>query len=356
MLTSPSPLDLSFPEISAATLRVGIIGLGKIGRIHLSNLNRIEGVEIVAVAEPNEANRRGIDQKIQLCKSWSELVMDKTIDAVIITLPHSLHAECAEFALRHDKHVFLEKPLATTFEDALQLVKTSQDTGKTLMVNMTHRFYPPMQIARRMIQEGALGDLITVHDHYMEVIDRADFPAWFFDPSLAGGGVTMTDSIHLLDRVSWLIDEPLSLQGQVTRTLDAKSEVEDCSELICQSASGVPATVGSFFCFDSVKTWADRLTIFGGKGTLVVHAWSHLEWTPHGAPTQRIEGYPLGLTMGERAAIGHRAAMDEFLSSVRENRSPESAAHLVLNAQEIVQEFYDRQAPIVGTPKDHYTI
>lgn len=344
MLTIPEqpPARLSGTKNSQATavFRFALIGLGKIGRVHLDNIAELEHAKVVAIAEPNKANLKGLDESIRLFDSWSEILSDPEIDGVIITLPHSMHAECAMLALENGKHVFLEKPLATTLEDAQRLMKCAQEMGLTLMVNMTHRFYPPLRIARRMLQEGVVGDVISVHDHYMEVIDRADFPAWFFDPKIAGGGVTMTDSIHLVDRVSWLIGEPLQLKGQVSRTLDPGSKIEDCSELICQSPSGMPVTVGSFFSFDGAKTWNDRLTLFGTKGTLVVHAWSHLEWTPHAEKTQRIEGYPPGLSHLERAGIGHRAAMEEFLAAVDEKRISEAEASCVMNAHEIIHDFY----------------
>jgi len=283
----------------------------------------------------------GLAGSVRRCRDWREITTASDIDAVLITLPHSQHRDCAEHALRHGKHVFLEKPLATTLADALSLVNTAREEELILMVNMTHRFYPPLREARRLLQEGCLGDVISVRDHYMEVIDRSDFPEWFFDPVAAGGGVTMTDSIHLLDRVSWLLAEPLTLVGQVTRKIDVSSEVEDCSEILCRSASGIPVAIGSFFCFNSTKTWQDNLTIFGTKGSLSIHAWSHVDWTPHGQPVQRIEGYLPNVLLADRAAIGHRAALQEFLTSIRENRQPEAAGAAVLDAQQIVQQFYD---------------
>lgn len=325
-------------------LRLGLIGLGQIGRVHLANLSDLQEARVVSVAEPAPLGEPSLEASIQHCRGWEDVVADRTLDAVLITLPHALHAECAKKALAAGLHVFLEKPLATTWEDARQVVEAARVADRTLMVNMTHRFYPPIRMARRMVQEGELGEVIAVHDHYMEVIDRSAFPAWFFDPELSGGGVTMTDSIHLLDRVSWVLGEPLRLAGQVARRLDPGSKAEDCSELLCASASGIPVTVGSFFCFGGERSWADRLTLFGSRGTLVAQAWSHLEWTPHGKPMQRIEAYPDGLAHEERSLLGHRAALREFLDAIQSGREPEASGRQVLNAQEIVQCFHDRLA------------
>jgi len=341
--SAPKLEESAIYPVRSETLRVGIIGLGKIGKVHLSNLKHLAQVEIASICELSPL--QGLSDEIRFCTDWRDITEADDIDAVIITLPHSSHAECAMHALTHGKHVFLEKPLATTYVDAQELVIASRELDRTLMVNMTHRFYPPVRQAKQMLREGLLGDVVSVRDHYMEVIDRADFPNWFFDPILAGGGVTMTDSIHLFDRVSWLLEEPLQIVGQASRIMDKDSQVEDCSEILCTSASGVPVVVGSFFCFNSERTWADNLTVYGTKGTLIIHAWSHLEWTPHGEPTQRIESYDSGLSSADRAAIGHRAAMEEFVSSIRENRSPECDGSSVLNVQEIVHNFYSADSP-----------
>lgn len=332
------------PELSPRILTIGIVGLGIIGKVHLANSRDFGLGKIVALADPQLSAVADSFDGLPVYEDWRELVAAADIDAVIICLPHFLHADCAEAAMKAGKHVFLEKPLATSLADAKRLVACAEEYGRVLMVNMTHRYYPPIRKARELIRSGAIGDIISVRDHYMEVIDRREFPAWFFDPKAAGGGVAMTDSIHLLDRVSWLIDEPLELIGQSSRSLDPASAVEDSVELLCQTASGVSVTVGSFFCFNSRKTWADQLTIFGTAGTLSIHAWSHVEWTPHGGSPHRFDGYDEGLPLRERGAVGHRAALNDFIEAIEKKRPSESDAATLINVQEILQSFYDAKA------------
>lgn len=327
---------------SRGVLAMGIIGFGNIGRIHLDNLKASSEAKVVAIADQRVDGLGALGSGIQIYTDWRELIESPAVDAVIICLPHYLHAECAELALQHGKHVFLEKPLATSLQDAQRLAECAKSHGCLLMVNMTHRFYPPVRKARELIRAGAIGDVVSVRDHYMEVIDRSDFPAWFFDPIAAGGGVAMTDAIHLLDRVTWLLGEDLELIGQTSRRLDPDSIVEDAVEILCRSKSGISVVIGSFFCFDSQKTWSDQLTIFGTKGSLSVHAWDDLEFTPYGQPTQHFSGYDASIPQNKRAAVGHKLALEEFLTAVREGRSPEAEANTVMNAQKVVQDFYDK--------------
>ncbi len=314
-------------------MRFAIIGLGKIGRIHQRHAEAHPQACVTAVADERPVPAPGLF----VSDDWRAVIARDDVDAVAICLPHALHAECAEAALRAGKHVFLEKPLATTLADARRLVAAARETGRTLMVNMTHRFYPPLRRARELLAQGAIGEVISVRDYYMEIIDRADFPGWFFDPVQAGGGVVMTDSIHLLDRVAWLLGEPLAFVGGSARRLIPESSVEDCAEILCASRSGVPVTVGSFF-YTGPKSWADGLTLFGTQGVMRVHAWSHIEWETYGGPTQREEGYTV--PQAERPAVGLRAALEEFIAAIHEGRSPEAEGASVLNSQEMVEAFY----------------
>ncbi len=317
-------------------LRIGLIGFGKIGRVHYRHLCSLPEAQVAVVADPAGV---GEAENVPVVADWREVVERRDLDAVVISLPHALHHESAQAALHHGKHVFLEKPLATTLADARHLVECADAAGKVLMVNMTHRFCPPLRRAYEAIRQGAIGEVISVRDYYMEIIDRREFPGWFFDPVMAGGGVVMTDSIHLIDRVAWLLGEPLHFVGGAGRRLEPETAVEDCGEILCGSASGIPVTIGSFF-FSGPKSWEDGLTLFGTKGVMKVRAWSHVEWSAYGGAVQREDGYPASLPEGERPLVGHRAAIGEFVSALREGRTPQADGRTALNAQEIVGEFY----------------
>lgn len=322
------------------SLRVAVIGFGKTGRVHFEHLQALHGGQVVAVVDsrlpPLPERKPGVTYE----EGWHRVVRDPGVDAVVICLPHLYHAPCAEEAIRQGKHVFLEKPIATTYPEASKLVNLAREYGVICMVNMTHRFYPPIQQARQWIREGKIGSVISVRDYYMEILDRSEFPGWFFDPVLAGGGVVITDSIHLIDRVEWLLGERLRFVAGTERRMEPDTGVEDCAEILCNTVSGIPVTIGSFF-FKGPKAWEDGLTVFGTLGVLRVQAWSHAEYQRYGElEVCRFEGYPAEAPQGERSAFGHRNAIHEFVKAIEEKREPESSARSALNAQEIVEHFY----------------
>lgn len=319
-------------------LRIGLIGFGKIGRIHYQHLLEMSDAAVTIVAD-SCLNQTGVAPTVPNVSDWREVMNRDDVDAVIISLPHHLHRETAVTALERGKHVFLEKPLATTLADAEAVVAAAEKYKRTLMVNMTHRFYPPVRRAYELLRQGVIGEVISVRDYYMEIIDRQTFPAWFFDPVMAGGGVAMTDSIHLVDRIAWLLGEPLRFFAGASRRLEPESAVEDCAEILCASASGIPATIGSFF-FSGPKSWADGLSLFGTKGVMTIKAWSHIEWNRYGGETHREEGYPPAMPESERPLVGLKAALREFLDAIVDQRVPEADGQTVLNAQQIVEAFY----------------
>lgn len=322
------------------TIRVAVIGFGKTGRVHFEHLQAFHQTRVVAVVDSRLPSPEERVPGIRYEQDWHAVVQDPEVDAVVICLPHLYHAPCAEEAIRQRKHVFLEKPIATTYADARKLVRLGEEYQISFMVNMTHRFYPPVQQARKWIQEGRIGSVISVRDYYMEILNRSEFPGWFFDPALAGGGVVMTDSIHLIDRVEWLLGEPLGFVAGTERHMEPDTGVEDCAEILCNTVSGIPVTIGSFF-FSGPKCWEDGLTIFGTEGVMRVQAWSHTEYQRYGDPQiYRYEGYEMGMSQAAKSALGHRQSIQEFVSSITEKRVPESSGAAVINAQEVVEHFY----------------
>ena len=123
-------------------LKVGVIGAGHLGKFHLNNWAVIEGVQLVGFSDKDETNARQVQEKYQL-KSYidPEQLMDDC-DAVDIVAPTTAHFELCQAAIRKGKHVFVEKPLAHTMEEARQLVKLAKEANIKFQVGHVERFNP----------------------------------------------------------------------------------------------------------------------------------------------------------------------------------------------------------------------
>ena len=189
-------------------LKVGVVGLGHMGRLHLMNCLHIEGIKVTAAADQskvalNKAKSIGVKN---LYTDYHDLFNDSSsIDVAVISLPNFLHLESVELALEADLDVFVEKPMASTVEECCKIVKLVEKSGRKLMIGHCMRFVDAIEKMKDTADKGRIGDLEVVT---IEQILNGPFahgavptpvPEWWFDPKKSGGGVLLDLGYHLID-------------------------------------------------------------------------------------------------------------------------------------------------------------
>jgi myo-inositol 2-dehydrogenase/D-chiro-inositol 1-dehydrogenase len=218
-------------------LRIGIVGLGRLGKRHAENLAlRVPGAVLVAAASPVAAERTWAEQNLpSISNSLTTyddlpgLLRHPGLDAVWLVTPTSLHAGQTVLALEAGKHVFCEKPLALETRDCDAVIEAARSRpGQVAMVGFMRRFDPAYAEARRQLREGALGELFHIHCASHDPIDPHGFFVKFAPTS---GGIFLDCCIHDLDLVRWMLDGARPLQVSAAGTRRMYPALEACGDI-----------------------------------------------------------------------------------------------------------------------------
>lgn len=200
-------------------LKLAIVGLGAIGLEHLAIYRSMPNVQITAIVDSNQSIAQKIAGELQSksFESVSQLLSsDTAFDAVSLCTPDHLHVDDTFQLIDNGKHVLVEKPIATTFDDAVRLAKASDSSSVVVMPGHTLRFEPRYHGAHRLVADGTIGEVLYGYvrrDNHMAVAERANgrvSVAWFL-------------GIHDIDAVMWVT-------GQAVKEVQAmQSEARDAS-------------------------------------------------------------------------------------------------------------------------------
>ena len=185
------------------TVRVGLVGLGRIGRCHAANLaGRIPGARLVRVvdaaedvARENAARLGGVEWSTR----YEDLLVDPEVDAVVVASPTPRQAEMAVVAAAAGKHVFCEKPISLELERTRQVVETVRAAGVKLQVGFHRRFNPDYRAAKERISEGHLGEV------YLFRTTLRDMHSPGFTYIKGSGGFFADVTVHDFDAARWLV-------------------------------------------------------------------------------------------------------------------------------------------------------
>jgi predicted dehydrogenase len=179
--------------------KVGIIGYGGFGQFLHYWWDKLENVEVVAIADPHTL--LDSSENFKVYRYWKDLVDDPQIDIVSVVTPPSFHAEMACAAMKANKHVLLEKPVATTDEDGQQILNTQKETGMVITVDHMIRYNPIIQSLKQIGQSGAFGKLrhAVVNNYAQDAALPADH--WFWNEELSGG-IFVEHGVHFFDIIN----------------------------------------------------------------------------------------------------------------------------------------------------------
>ncbi len=308
-----------------------IVGLGSIGRRHLRHLLALGQREVVLV----RSGRATLTDDDWLADFPVETDLDAALrrhrpEAVIVATPTALHLDAALPAARAGCAILLEKPISHSLDGLDELAAAAAQSGARILVGFQFRYHPSLVRARALLEEGALGQVLTVHAHWGEYLPQwhpwEDYRQSYAARADLGGGVIRTLT-HPLDYLRYLLGEVEALWSFAAHLSPLELDVEDVAEIGLRFASGA---VGGVHLNYVQRPPRHTLEIVGTRGTLrwdnadgALHLWTASQ--PFGAysadpPPLREEVFPLppGFTRDDL----FRAQMEHFLQVVRGQAEP----------------------------------
>ena len=311
-----------------ATLRVGLLGCGAIGRLHLEIWRETAGASITAVCDGDfeRARAHALAMGAEPFADLAELLSSSLVDAVDICTPSGQHAQQGIRCARAGVHVLCEKPLALRLDEADALIDACDQAGVTLASVFQRRALPALQSVATDLRAGRLGDLLLCSAHVKWWRDQAYYDSadwrgtWLLD-----GGVLANQAIHAIDHLCWLAGPIVAVDFAAARTALHRMEAEDLAVAVVRFASGAIGTIEATTC--SSPPLCTRVEVVGTRGAV---AFDDARVTAYGADGEDLlQGLPPhAAPIGGRSdpmAIsleGHRAIIGDFVAAVREGRTP----------------------------------
>ena len=273
-------------------VRIALVGVGWWGRKILDVLQAApEEIRVVRAVEPNVESVSAVcaEKDIPLSADYADALRDRSVDAVVLATPHSLHEAQIEAAVAAGKHVFCEKPLALTKAGAVKAVALCRDAGLVLGMGHERRWEPPIAGLLAKADAGVLGRVHQIeanfsHNKFLS-LDRNN---WRLKPDQApAGGMTAT-GIHLLDLSVRLLGPAESVLCHCEQLSSDLPQGDTVAAYVKFRGGGT-----SYVSASLANPFMSRFTVYGAKGWIDIRDRAHVESPAGWIVTSAMEGGPI---------------------------------------------------------------
>jgi len=221
-------------------IRLGIIGLGYIGKVHAEALRKIEDCDLVAVCDADEKNKSAAEAlETGYYRDYQEMIQKEKLDGAVLALPNNLHASVGIECIKKGLHLLIEKPITTDLAEADLLIEEAGKNGIQILVGHHRRFSPLVEMTRKVIAEGGIGKLIGVSMFFALLKPPEYFQSW---KAIEGGGPILMNLIHDIDNLRYICGDVTRVYAEVGHK-GRGLKVEDSASIVLRMENGALANV-----------------------------------------------------------------------------------------------------------------
>jgi scyllo-inositol 2-dehydrogenase (NADP+) len=253
-------------------IKIGMIGMGRMGITHYSIINSHPDVEIVSVADPSKITLDLLKKYVkglQVFKDYKEMIDKSKPDAVIICTPPNFHYEICNYACEKNIHVFVEKPFTADVAQAKELRDKFEDKGLINQVGYVNRFNDMFIAVKNYIHEGLIGQIIRFRSEMFNstVSKKEETESWrSFHEN--GGGAVFDIASHAIDLVNYIVGSPDKVVGTSMDRIYSLY-VEDIASATFLYKKGFTGTLYVNWCDTSYRKPSNKIEFFGSNGKII---------------------------------------------------------------------------------------
>jgi scyllo-inositol 2-dehydrogenase (NADP+) len=277
-------------------IRVGLIGVGKMGLSHYAILGAHPRVEVVAICDSASYLTSALRKHtgVETFKDYRRMFDAARLDCVVVATPTSTHYEAASEALERGLHVFVEKPLCLDPAQSAKLAALAKATRKANQVGYHNRFIGTFRETRRLVRAGAIGEAYHIAGSaFGQVVTRPKSGSTWRSSKQEGGGCLHDYASHVVDLMNFIVGVPERVLGAHLRRIYSR-DVEDAVYATLRYPGGASGRLETNWSDDSYRKMSTTIEVFGTKGKIVADRQECRVYLRQGAD---FEGYTAGWTI-----------------------------------------------------------
>jgi predicted dehydrogenase len=253
-------------------VRIGVVGLGWVAQVfHLPILTKFTDAEVVAVCDKDKARARFIAERFGVPRFHTDhekMLASEELDVVHVCTSTDAHLPVTVASLQAGKDVFVEKPIARKYSEALRMAEVAAETKRKLMVGMNNRFRPDTMLLRSFVENGELGKVFYVRAGWLKKLSNAN--PWMTQKDKSGGGVFLDLGIVMLDLVLWMLGFPPVRRISSTMFTHKTKNVEDSAIASLEMKGGPLVIIESSWSLQAAQDFF-YCDFFGTEGSAMIN-------------------------------------------------------------------------------------
>lgn len=329
-------------------IKVAVVGCGSIAKHrHIPEYSWNSNVELVAFVDPvlERAEHYAKLHGGKAYSSYTEMLKQEKVDAVSVCTPNFLHAEVSIAAANAGAHVLVEKPMASTAEEAEAMIEAAKKNGVFLMVGHNQRLMPPHVKAKEILSSGKLGKVLTFRTSFGHPgpegwsVDGRE--SWFFRKEEATMGAMGDLGVHKSDLIRWLLADEVAQVAAFVGTLHKEgTDVDDNSTCLLRMKSGA---TGSLVASWTYYKGQDNSTVLWCENGVIKIDTDPNDQVIVELRDGTVERYKVGqIATNEKQT--HSGVIDEFITSILEGQKPRISGEEGLRSLQVILAAFESEA------------